>query len=294
METRHSSSLPSWHGCFVTIASLSTVLFMVYMEMPGHERGEGSIPKIIHQIWLDEHGKGIPPHYKPWMDSWKKNHPDWKYILWNKTASRQLIADRFPKYLKFYDEYPGVAYRADAVRYFILYLYGGVYLDLDVESLKTLDPWLKHVPCVITREHDAHAYLLHNLKNPLPSTAIMGCRPKHKFFAFVIRNLEENNRTHGNHVLTATGPLMLAKMYYLFAERFGNKSAPHLAHYSHLSPIYDPAMIDYFKMKCGSMVSLNQNQKRTCNKLIRENYVNLPANSSLSNHYWAHMLSHQR
>mmetsp|Transcript_11949 Transcript_11949/g.34641 ORF Transcript_11949/g.34641 Transcript_11949/m.34641 type:complete len:177 (+) Transcript_11949:86-616(+) len=38
------------------------------------------IPKIIHQIWLG--GNQIPPECIPWMESWKRYHPDWEYKLW--------------------------------------------------------------------------------------------------------------------------------------------------------------------------------------------------------------------
>ena len=39
----------------------------------------GTLPKIIHQIWL---GGQLPEKYRAWSESWKKFNPDWQYILW--------------------------------------------------------------------------------------------------------------------------------------------------------------------------------------------------------------------
>jgi hypothetical protein len=37
---------------------------------------EHHVPQIIHQSWKD---KNVPKGFKPWQDSWKKNHPSWEY-----------------------------------------------------------------------------------------------------------------------------------------------------------------------------------------------------------------------
>jgi len=49
--------------------------------------------------------------------------------------ARQLIASDYPFFLKTYDSYEWGIQRADAVRYFVLHKYGGMYVDLDYESL---------------------------------------------------------------------------------------------------------------------------------------------------------------
>ena len=48
------------------------------------------IPKIIHQIY-GFWDKNIPTHIQSRIDVWKKLHPDYKYILWDKKKSRDFI-----------------------------------------------------------------------------------------------------------------------------------------------------------------------------------------------------------
>ncbi len=45
--------------------------------------------------------------------------------------SRELIATEYPWFLNTFDNYSEPIQRADAIRYFVLAHFGGVYLDLD-------------------------------------------------------------------------------------------------------------------------------------------------------------------
>ena len=47
-----------------------------------------SIPKIIHQIWWQGE-KSIPEKYLSYIESWKTNHPDFKYMFWDE--KKELI-----------------------------------------------------------------------------------------------------------------------------------------------------------------------------------------------------------
>ena len=51
--------------------------------------------------------------------------------LWTDAKSRELIATEYPWFLSTFDEYPQPIQRADAIRYFVLAHYGGIYIDLD-------------------------------------------------------------------------------------------------------------------------------------------------------------------
>ena len=53
--------------------------------------------------------------------------------------NRAFIAREFPAYLGMYDSYDVHIKRVDAVRYFYLYRYGGVYMDLDFACLRPLE-----------------------------------------------------------------------------------------------------------------------------------------------------------
>lgn len=94
------------------------------------------IPKIIHQTWKT---KEVPPHWQPSQDAWKKYHPDWEYKLWTDEDNRAFVQKHFPWFLRTFDSFPYGIQRADAIRYCILNVYGGVYCDLDLEPLGNLE-----------------------------------------------------------------------------------------------------------------------------------------------------------
>ena len=56
--------------------------------------------------------------------------------LWTDAKSRDLIATEYPWFLNTFDNYTQPIQRADAIRYFVLAHFGGIYIDLDdVSSL---------------------------------------------------------------------------------------------------------------------------------------------------------------
>ena len=95
------------------------------------------IPKIIHYCWLSE--TTIPDSLQKCMNSWKIFLPDYEFIHWN--------FERFPKGTsKWVDqafENRKYAFAADFIRLYALYNYGGIYLDMDVEVVKSFNSFLK-------------------------------------------------------------------------------------------------------------------------------------------------------
>jgi mannosyltransferase OCH1-like enzyme len=51
--------------------------------------------------------------------------------LWTEKESRDFIETEYPWFLRTYDGYRYPVQRVDAVRYFIMLHYGGIYMDLD-------------------------------------------------------------------------------------------------------------------------------------------------------------------
>lgn len=94
------------------------------------------IPKIIHYCWLSN--DPIPKELTHYMNSWKKHLPDYTFILWNfdrfDKKSSQWVQEAF--------DHKKYAFAADYIRLYALYHYGGIYLDMDVEVLKSFTPFL--------------------------------------------------------------------------------------------------------------------------------------------------------
>ena len=60
--------------------------------------------------------------------------------------SRELIATEYPWFLTTFDNYTQPIQRADAIRYFVLSHYGGIYIDLD--DVRPIGPR----PCLVAPE----------------------------------------------------------------------------------------------------------------------------------------------
>lgn len=94
------------------------------------------IPKIIHYCWLSN--DPIPSEFMNYMASWKKNLPDYEFILWN--------FDRFDIntsiWVKQAFENKKYAFASDYIRLFAVYKFGGIYMDMDIEVLKPFDDLL--------------------------------------------------------------------------------------------------------------------------------------------------------
>lgn len=96
------------------------------------------IPKIIHQIWVGPHK--LPEHFEKWRESWLKLHPTWEYILWDEEKIAQLkLVNK-----EFIDQETNYGAKSDLIRYEIIYQFGGLYIDIDFECLKSFD-FLHHV-----------------------------------------------------------------------------------------------------------------------------------------------------
>lgn len=94
------------------------------------------IPKIIHLCWLS--GDPYPPKIAKCIASWKKHLPDYEVMLWD-TNRFDLESSIWVKQAFEKKKY---AFAADYIRFYALYYYGGIYLDSDVEVLKSFDDLL--------------------------------------------------------------------------------------------------------------------------------------------------------
>ena len=97
-----------------------------------------SIPKIIHYCWFG--GGPINPESRKCIESWKKYCPDYKIIEWNE-QNFEISQNRYAQQAYEAKKY---AFVSDYVRLAVLYEYGGIYLDTDVELVRPLDELLEH------------------------------------------------------------------------------------------------------------------------------------------------------
>ncbi len=182
---------------------------------------EAKIPKIIHHIWL---GSKLPEAYESWYQSWRKYHPDWKFIFWTDTTQNYdrgkvihsfdelaaCLRDGLEQFLvvdvhrlmfdnkRFFDAADNYGERSDILKWEIVYQFGGVYVDTDFECLKPLDP-LHHAFDFYTglQPLDTHRVQL--------GAALFAAKPGHDFLKACVGGIAKNQDK--KHIVTRTGPL---------------------------------------------------------------------------------------
>ncbi len=91
-----------------------------------------SIPKKIHYCWFG--GQQFPPLVDKCMATWGDKLHDWEIVRWDESNS--YLDNEYVKNALDKKQY---AFAADYMRFRALYEHGGVYLDTDIEIVKSLN-----------------------------------------------------------------------------------------------------------------------------------------------------------
>jgi hypothetical protein len=139
-----------------------------------------TIPRNLHQIWL---GPDPPPEaFVEWREEFRRMHPHWNHFLWtDEAAAGRRLANR-----DLWLRAPDIAgdsigqFRADLLRYEVLSWFGGVYVDMDCEPLRPLDPLI---------EEGHTAFCGWEIENVWANNAVLGATKGHPFLADLIAAL---------------------------------------------------------------------------------------------------------
>ena len=91
------------------------------------------IPKVIHYCWFGRNP--LPESAVKCINSWKKYFPDYEIKEWNEDNFDVNIIP----YTKEAYSVKKYAFVSDYARFWVLYRYGGLYFDTDVEVIKSMD-----------------------------------------------------------------------------------------------------------------------------------------------------------
>lgn len=173
------------------------------------------IPRRIFQTWKSK--TDIPDNMRYWSTTWHKFNETYHFDFWDDDDNRRFIAENYPWFLPKYDSYDVMIKRVDAVRYFYLYHYGGIYADMDFECLKSFDKILELEKTndillgrMGTEKDEDHE---HNIPN-----AIMISKPRQDFWLYLIYILlNANDRCEAEY---CTGPVMLKKAFIEYTNNY--------------------------------------------------------------------------
>lgn len=150
----------------------------------------------------------VPDKWKSSPESIKQHMRDWKYVLLTNKDRRNFVEKYFPDFLLTFDSFAYNIQRADAIRYMWLYIHGGLYLDLDVEIQKPLDP-------LFTTDNDIFVVPSENIQSQL-TNCLIASKPKLKIWLDMIDHMKKPVPwwavTKHLKVTYTTGPCALTKI----------------------------------------------------------------------------------
>ena len=161
-----------------------------------------TIPKVIHHTWIGN--DPLPEAAQEMRETWQRHHPDWEMRLWTKNNLPPMQNQAL------YHSRKNTGHRADILRYELMYQFGGVYADMDMECLRPLDDLIKNCEgfggrIQPTKVDTCIQYL---------EIAVLGAVPGHPLFARVIDRLPASFMAHvGESVSVRTGPQFFQSQY---------------------------------------------------------------------------------
>lgn len=175
--------------------------------------------KIIHQIWfrLSRKSKKLYLSFEKYRNSWKDKNPRWYHYVWTKENSLSLFKTYFKNYLSLYLSYPYEIQRIDILRYFILLRYGGIYADMDMECINSIENYPFKEVCIVES--------LNRLNDRQVSNSFMYSIPGCLFWKKVISKLRLSKdvpRYYPRHleIMLSTGPAFLNRMVSRYLHRY--------------------------------------------------------------------------
>jgi mannosyltransferase OCH1-like enzyme len=156
------------------------------------------IPKIIHQIWLQGYDS-IPIELRDHHEKCKEVNKDFEHIFWDEEKIKKMLQKNFgEKYVAAYEYYQIFAQKADFARYAILYVHGGIYLDMDTICKKNLDAFI-NLNFFTTTAGDSFYGLYKRYHN-----AVIGTIAYHPLFLIMFDNIFSRMQ-YANNVTYSTG-----------------------------------------------------------------------------------------
>ena len=99
------------------------------------------IPKIIWQTYECDY-KDLPPKALECATSWQEKNPNWEYRYISEKERKDFVLKNFgEEWLIIYKSYKTGVLRSVLWKYMALYVYGGLYSDIDILCKKPIDTW---------------------------------------------------------------------------------------------------------------------------------------------------------
>ena len=167
------------------------------------------IPKTIHYIWFG--GKPLPEMAERCITSWRKYCPDYEIVRWDETNFHSGGNRYFEEALAA----KKWAFASDYARLKVLVEHGGIYMDTDVELLRSLDSFLGE-----------EAFSGFESKTRI-STGLMACRDSFSLFSRMLNDYNDRSfiKDDGSYDVTTNVELITQTCLDLGLELNGEKQS---------------------------------------------------------------------
>jgi hypothetical protein len=149
------------------------------------------IPNVVHHIAPEDQSKWHPI-WEKCRNSFIKNFPNHKFILWNDQDDiDRLIYDHYKEMWNLYKNFPHHIMKIDFARLCILHKNGGIYADMDFYCYKNFENYLNKENLFI--ENTSNLYTNSTYEN-----CLMASQSNSEFLHTVIRNSKYSFIVHRN------------------------------------------------------------------------------------------------
>jgi hypothetical protein len=175
------------------------------------------IPKKIYQSWKT---KDLPEKFRDIVERTKNMNPEYEYELWDDNDCRGFLLDNFGKnYLNAFDVLIPGAFKCDFWRYAVLYVNGGVYMDMD------MTPELPFREILTEKDELVSIVDINNKSQPKSAIyqAFIACRPRHPVMLTALQlsfaNIISRRHELFESSLAITGPIVMGNALNLYWEK---------------------------------------------------------------------------
>ena len=166
-----------------------------------HPIPKSTIPRLLFTTW---HTSSLPPLMKRNLIQLARDNPEFKPCFYDEPACERFISDNFPVNVS--DAYKRLipnAYKADLWRLCILYIYGGIYVDIKFKCVNGFRFIHLADNEYFVRDIDRSGGGIYN--------ALMVSKPRNPLLYKAIQKIVSNVKTqfYGDSCLHPTGPMLL-------------------------------------------------------------------------------------
>lgn len=183
-----------------------------------------AIPHNFHFMWTDQSVamQSIPVKYKPNVNGWRAHHAQWEVYVWTTSSISNVMKQNNPELHEWYLSIDQ-AYTYDIARLYVVYVYGGVYVDLDFVCVRSLDDLVKNRKTLVIPELTEHIRAASNkLKHDQITNGFFGFTARHPFLWFLLRTIRskfelyEKQQKQKSRAFYFTGPQTWTKALVVY------------------------------------------------------------------------------